>query len=114
MVKAERSLQGEGREESRATIQRQNETRREGEESEAHRMKGYPVGDPRAKAAGRRGGSRSGERRGAAARFRWLARFPGVEPRTARMIWSMGYSAGARSKYQARKRSMAIDAGMSR
>lgn len=65
---------------------------------------GYPVGDPRARAAGRRGGSKSGERRGAAARWRWLGRFPGVEPRVAQMIWRLGFSAGSQSKYQAQKR----------
>jgi hypothetical protein len=74
-------------------------------------MKGYPVGDPRARAAGRRGGSRSGERRGAAARFRWLARFPGVKPSEAMQIWRMGYSAGAQSKYQKHKRHLDILSG---
>jgi len=59
---------------------------------------GFPCGDPRAHAAGRRGGAASGARRRQITRDRWLRLFPLVPPEDAQRIYDRGYQAGWRQQ----------------
>ena len=63
-------------------------------------MRGFNEGDPRAVAAGQKGGQIRAQQLGVLQRRKWLARFPEVTPEAARAIYQAGYSAG----HQARKR----------
>lgn len=65
---------------------------------------GFTKGDPRAVAAGKKGGAVSAQRRQQKTIARWLARFPGTTPEAAWLIYRAGYNAGTQAKYQRQKR----------
>lgn len=56
--------------------------------------KGWPTGDPRARAHGQKGGLVRGEQRKRESIALWLQRFPGITPDAAREIYDAGYAAG--------------------
>jgi hypothetical protein len=68
-------------------------------------MKGFFMGDPRAVAAGKRGGARSGEARRQQRAKRWKRL--GVDPLVAVEIERRSYQAGWRKGYTARLRKAA-------
>lgn len=60
-------------------------------------MKGFAVGDPRAKAAGQKGGQRAQERQRATIAAWWQAKCPGVPWTTVRALYRLGYGSGWRA-----------------
>ena len=67
-------------------------------------MKGFVKGDPRAIAAGQKGGRIRGQQLQVLAIRKWIARYPDVPAEAARAIYLSGYAAGTQATYQARKR----------
>ena len=65
--------------------------------------RGFTEGDPRAVAAGQKGGLERGKQLGITQRRKWMERFPEVTPEAARAIYQSGYVAGWAAKRNARR-----------
>lgn len=57
-------------------------------------MKGFTPGDPRAVAAGAKGGAIRGAQVQAHAVRTWCQRYPGIDPEIVKAIYVQGYSSG--------------------